>query len=196
MSTNPDSNGSRDRERGAPRSGKNRRDSYCLPNGKMDCAEIRDLLFDYMARELGRARSDLVRGHLLKCERCKAAAAEIRSAVALLKQGGDYEPEIPRVLTPDRRAKVLWTFAHPVLDWMFRHHVLVSVIATVIALIVIGFTVRKVQIWRLQRLEVGPTVIIDGRGLDDRVREKLRELEATEVTNRPPGGELPVVSDQ
>jgi len=184
MSTNPNNNGGREKDRQIPRPGKSRRDSYVFPNGRMDCAEIRDLLFDYMARELGKARSDLVRTHLLKCDRCKAAVADIQSAVTLLKQGTEGEPRMPETLTPDRRAKVLWAFAHPVLDWVFRHHVLVSIIAMLAALVIIGFVVRGVRVWRVEKYEVGPTIIIDRNGLDERVLEKLRELEAPGRTNR------------
>lgn len=187
MSTNPDSNGDRTEERKVPRTGRNRHESYCLPNGKMECAEIRDLLFDYMARELGKARSELVRSHLLKCDHCKKAAAEIQTTLSMLKQGADEESEMPSVLTPDRRARILWTFAHPVLDWMFLHHVLVSITAMLISLVLIGFIVRRIQIWRLEKIEVGPTIMIDGHGLDERVLQKLREMERRGETNEPPG---------
>lgn len=98
-----------------------------LPDGarKIPCECVEEVLFSYMARELGPAQSMLVREHLRRCPSCRAKAADIRRTLEIL---GEHDPaaDAPGELSPKRRRRVMWTRAHPVLDFIFVHHALAS----------------------------------------------------------------------
>ena len=61
----------------------------------MPCGDIQALLYDYMNRELGGARSDLVREHLRHCPNCQKVAADIRRTTELLQAASRAESAIP-----------------------------------------------------------------------------------------------------
>lgn len=111
----------------------------------LKCDNIQALLFDYMARELGPAQSDLVREHLRKCPACQAAAAEMETTLALLKTA-DARAAAPAHLSADRRKHLMWAVTHPILDWMARHHVLTSTVATVLVLFLAWLALRRLQV--------------------------------------------------
>jgi len=126
----------------------------------MHCEEIQDLLFDYMSRELGESRSAFVREHLRKCPDCQAAAREIKDTVDLLHAASADQAGLPERLSEDRRHRILWAVMHPILDWIYSHHILVSLVMTIMAALV-GFCVlRKVHLWTVDMPTPGPTVII------------------------------------
>lgn len=112
------------------------------------CKDIQDLLFDYMSHELGGARSVLIREHLRKCEECTRQAAEIQSTLDLLNKASREESDIPARLTDERRKKLYWWYSHPFMRWIEKHHIIVSVIATLLALAVIGTVMLKVKLWQ------------------------------------------------
>lgn len=104
------------------------------------CTEIQDVLLDYMNRELGAARSELVRGHLRKCAECQAAAAAMQRTLAVLQRASRAERDRPpEALTEKRRRRMRWAAVHPVLNWVVRRHVLVSILAAALALIAAAF---------------------------------------------------------
>ena len=109
-----------------------------LPPGAMrvPCERIDEVLFSYMARELGPEQSLLVREHLRRCPKCRAQALEIRRTIDIL-ESRDPAAAAPDALSPRRRRRVFWTFAHPLLDFIFVHHALASlaVTAAVIAIV-------------------------------------------------------------
>jgi hypothetical protein len=102
------------------------------------CAEYQPLLFDFLSGELGAARADRVRDHLRTCKDCQAEAAGIRGTLDLLKSASQAEPQAPEHLSKRHRARIFWSIAHPVLNWVTVHHTLVSII-TGIALLVAVF---------------------------------------------------------
>jgi predicted anti-sigma-YlaC factor YlaD len=106
----------------------------------MKCDEIRDLLFDYLCRELGQARSALVREHLRKCSDCQAAAAEIQATLDVLGKARSATG-MPDHLSPRHRARIIRASMHPVLDWVERH-VLVSIITALIAIVCLAVIAR------------------------------------------------------
>jgi predicted anti-sigma-YlaC factor YlaD len=110
----------------------------------MKCDEIRDLLFDYMCRELGQARSALVREHLRKCSDCQAASAEIQSTLDVLGKTRS-ETGMPAHLSPRHRARIMRASMHPALDWI-ENNVVVSLI---VAVIVIACAVTLMRIFKL-----------------------------------------------
>jgi predicted anti-sigma-YlaC factor YlaD len=113
----------------------------------MKCEDIQSALFDYLTRELGPARSDLVREHLRKCEKCQAAAAEIRATMDWLKLVSTQEPPIPVRLSEARRARIARALTHPVLDWIYTHHIVVSVVAAILAIVAGAILLYKTQLW-------------------------------------------------
>jgi anti-sigma factor RsiW len=100
----------------------------------MKCEEIEDLLLDYLTHELGTARAAVVREHLKKCENCRRTAVEIRATVRLLQDAAKADAGVADRLSQVRRTRLIRAFMHPILDWIFRHHLAVSIaVAIVIA---------------------------------------------------------------
>jgi len=128
----------------------------------MNCEEIQSVLFDYMTHELGVAPSDLVRVHLQKCPTCQAQAVRIQHTLNLLQEASRSESRVPTRLSDDRRARMSYAFMHPVLDWIYLHHVLVSVVVTTVALLLLFGVFRKVRAWRTEKLDPGVEIIIGG----------------------------------
>ena len=131
----------------------------------MKCEEIQQLLFDYMTRELGEGRSDIVREHIRKCEQCRKAAAEIQSVLDALRAAAKTEKGIPDHLTEDRRALILRAFSHPIIHWIERHHVIVSILAAITIIIASFIILRQIIIYK-GRTEPGITVTI-GTGANE-----------------------------
>ena len=127
---------------------------------RLNCADIRDLLFDYMSRELGESRSDLIREHLRKCPDCQARAAEIQETVDFLHRASRDEAAVPLHLTRERRAHIVWAYLHPVRDWIFHHHRLISILLTILILAITLCILRKTRFLRNDPPKPGPTVII------------------------------------
>ena len=100
-----------------------------------DCDEIRSLLFEYLNRELGPGRSDLVREHLRKCKECQAEAAGIQGTFDLLKKASQAKTDVPDHLSEDHRRRIKWSIMHPVLAWISAHHMVVSALAAVVLVV-------------------------------------------------------------
>jgi len=144
MSTEPKQGGDGTQERDAP----------------VTCADIQSVLFDYMTRELGAGRSDLVREHLRRCSDCQAAAAEVRATLDLLHQASDGEGGIPSRLSDERRRRLIWAFTHPLMHWIERHHVIVSIVVAIIVLGVVLGVLRRTPIWPVEDIPKGIPVTI------------------------------------
>lgn len=126
------------------------------------CESIQGVLFDYLSRELGSARSEWVREHLRKCPDCKKAAADMQSAVDLLRKASREERGMATALSDDRRKRLRRALLHPVLDWMDRHHILASVCAALAALAVLLLLLRHVREAGDRPPEAGPTIFYGG----------------------------------
>jgi anti-sigma factor RsiW len=111
---------------------------------RLGCDDIRGVLMDYLSRELGEARSNVVREHLRGCEKCRQEAAEIQATLDELKRASHL---VVPALSEDRRARILWAITHPVQDWIHRHHVLVS---AVVSAVVIGCLLFWLLTWKIQ----------------------------------------------
>jgi anti-sigma factor RsiW len=101
------------------------------------CADFQPLLFDFLSGELGAARADRVREHLRTCKDCQAEAAGIRGTLDLLKSASRVEPQVPAHLSNRHRARIFWSIAHPVLNWVTVHHLLVSILTGIALLIAV-----------------------------------------------------------
>jgi hypothetical protein len=126
------------------------------------CAEVQELLFEYMARELGESRSAFVREHVRQCSDCQVIAAEIRATLDALHAGSDTS-YMPDRLSESRHRRVMWAFMHPILDWIYRHHVGVSWAMVVIVLLGTAITLLVNPFDRDEDIIVTPTVTIATR---------------------------------
>ena len=112
---------------------------------QMKCEDIQTVLFEYMSRELGEGRSDLIRTHLQKCPNCREEAAEIRKTMELLrtmeKQG------LPACLSDDHRKRIIKAITHPILHWLTTHHILTSIIMAIIAITIVSCVLYRIKIW-------------------------------------------------
>ena len=114
-------------------------DAAPLPPGAtaVPCARIGEVLFAYMARELGPAQSLLVREHLRRCPSCRGQALAYRRTLDLLRER-DPAADAPRELSPRRWKRVLWTLSHPVLDFVFVHHRAASLAVAILAVLLVA----------------------------------------------------------
>lgn len=129
----------------------------------MECKDIQEVLFAYMTRELGEARSELVREHLRKCPECQRAAGENQATLEELRKAAISDTGLPERLSEKRRARVLWAFMHPALDWIYVHHIMVSALTALLVLAAALVFLVKMRIWE-EPPEAGPTVIIGKTG--------------------------------
>ncbi len=139
----------------------------------LTCEDIQSLLMDYMTRELGEARSVVVREHIRKCDACRREAAEMQSTFDLLRQVSNEEAALPDHLNEDHRRRLLRAVMHPVLDWMARHHRLVSALVTLLVLLLVFIVLRapkkvedhgpSIPIWKYFRSGDLPALVDDAR---------------------------------
>jgi hypothetical protein len=133
----------------------------------LKCGDIREVLFEYMSRELGDARSELVREHLRRCADCQREAAEIQETLDLLHADSERRTEAAGVLSRERRRRLFRAYMHPLLDWIYEHHILVSI---AVALVVISLCFCRLlktgRLWSFVPSETGIPVTI-GKGEPD-----------------------------
>ncbi len=128
------------------------------------CADIQELLFDFVSHELEPSRADLVRRHLGRCPACRAQAAELRETVMALRAAAATDSAIPQHVSPDRRERLVWSVMHPVRDWLRTHHVLVSLLVAVILLVALWAILRRVDAIPEEEPLVNPHEVIIGAG--------------------------------
>jgi predicted anti-sigma-YlaC factor YlaD len=109
----------------------------------MKCEDMQELFLEFGARELGGARSDMVRDHLEKCETCQEAYKEVQETLAFLRKTSIPDQELPNKLSTDHQARLSRALMHPVREWIFTHHTLVSIIITIVAVVLTAVYVRK-----------------------------------------------------
>lgn len=121
------------------------------PAKAMACEEIQALLYDYLTHEIGRARGELIREHIRKCDGCRAAAADVQATLRLLQGASAQERREPLSLSIDRRKRIWRAFMHPVLDRMYRHHIFVSILIAILALLIGLLAITRVSIiWKVR----------------------------------------------
>lgn len=107
------------------------------------CADIQELLFDFVSHELEASRADIVRRHLARCPECRRQAAELRETIAALR-AATADAEAPAHVSAERREQFAWSIMHPFRDWLRRHHLLVSLVLAAILVAVIWLILRRV----------------------------------------------------
>jgi anti-sigma factor RsiW len=136
------------------------------PEPRLPCAEIRALLFAYMTRELGAARSELVRVHVRKCAACRAAAAEMQAALDCLRAASP-PPQAARLQLSDaRRRRVRRACMHPLLARIERHHVLVSILLAALVVAAVFLAVRYRRAWNYRVPRGIPVRVLPGPPAD------------------------------
>ncbi len=128
----------------------------------MNCEDIQALLFDYMARELGDPRSTLIREHIRKCPACQQEAAAIQKTLALLEGDSHENSGRSSQLSENRRRRLRRAVMYPLLDWVYRRHVFVSVLVALALIGIVLMTLARIRHEPNIPAERGPTVKIDG----------------------------------
>jgi predicted anti-sigma-YlaC factor YlaD len=113
------------------------------PALRLQCAEIENVLFDYMSHEMGEARALLVREHLRHCPGCRVTAAGMQETVEALRKASREIPQEAEHLSDERRSRVKWALLHPVLEWMVHHHAVVSILIAVAVLLGLVYSLRR-----------------------------------------------------
>ncbi|MBL7115736.1 MAG: zf-HC2 domain-containing protein [Kiritimatiellae bacterium] len=149
-------------------------------DNRLKCEDIQSVLFSYMSRELGSARSDLVREHLRKCPDCRELAADIQSTIDLFLKARAEEEGVSMTLSDDHRKRMLKALTHPILHWITENHILVSIVATVIVLVGLALVLCTMKV-RNDRPEPGPTFKYKGADVGW-IRADIDEME-TEGNN-------------
>jgi len=140
----------------------------------MKCDEIQAVLLDYMTRELGGARAGLVREHLRKCESCRRTAADMQATLDLLRHAGGADAGVPDHLSDARRARLRLAFMHPILDWVYRHHIAVSIAVALAAVALLVGRACRMEVW--EAMQSGVTVTVDNGPPPGKATNRLPRL--------------------
>lgn len=125
----------------------------------MKCEDLQNLLTDYMNRELGEARSNLVREHLRICKQCRVKASEIQRAISILQKVAQSQTDIPKKLSESHRARIAKAALHPLREWFYVHYVII-VIFVIIVLIGMAIVFAKVIQQKSREVPVEPSIPI------------------------------------
>ena len=124
---------------------------------KMKCSDIHTHLFSYITHDTGQSRTELIKNHLADCINCQAEAKQIKEALDFLN--GTYETKnIPTQLSDKHRALIARSFMHPILDFIYRHHIIISIITALITIAITLCVLRQVKVWHSEKLESGISV--------------------------------------
>jgi predicted anti-sigma-YlaC factor YlaD len=111
-----------------------------VKNGHSICREVQGVLYDYMTRELGSARSEVVREHVRRCEVCRAELAGLQKTLDVLSLA--RKAPVPSRLSEHHRRRISRAVSHPVLDWICNHNVIVALSATLLAILLAAILMR------------------------------------------------------
>ena len=94
------------------------------------------------------------------CPTCPIVAAEIQAVLDALNSN-TAEAEVPDQLSDDRRRRLAWAIMHPILDWVYRHHVVVSFVMVVV---VLASVFCALQFFRHERETIDMTLPVNIQG--------------------------------
>ena len=117
------------------------------------CEEILQQLPAYMLRELGDKQSVLVHEHLRACEGCRKDAGQFEKMQKLLRDQQHAIGGGGAVLSEQRMKRIRFTAMHPVFDWIYYRHRMVSGACAVLLLLIVLFLLRNVALFREPVLE-------------------------------------------
>ncbi len=156
-----------------------------IGGARLKCDSIQHLLFAYMSHELGDVQSRAVREHLRQCGACREQASDIKTLLTAMQAASAAKMHAPLRLSADRRKRILRAVFHPIMDWIYCHHRLVSIGMAGTTIIVVFLLLRQAAIFREQQLEEGipiwrmfrsgrlPELVEDVRRRHERHREDL-----------------------
>jgi len=128
----------------------------------LPCEEIQALLLDYMQHDLGEGRADLVREHIRRCPTCHERMVELSRTLGILHDAPFAHGALPEHLTERHHSRLVRALMHPVLDWVYMHHILVSALVAALVIATIFFGLRRYRVWKAQ-IETGIPVVIGER---------------------------------
>ena len=114
---------------------------------KLNCAQVRDALFDYLSGGLGIPAIRMIEEHIAHCEQCSAELEATREALRVLR-ANDPAAGAPRALSERSRRRVMWYWTHPAFAWCIRYHHWISLTA---ALVVLFFVCRWLYFYTVGR---------------------------------------------
>jgi hypothetical protein len=165
--------------------------------GIISCEEIQEQLPAYMLRELGEKQSRLMHEHIRLCENCKREAAQFEKMAGVLQKPKDM-PNEP-VLSEKHMARLRFSAMHPIFDWIYYQHRMVSAVCTCILLILIMVLLRNcalfkepdfsgsIPIWRMFRSGDLPRLVEEAA----RAKKEAEQAKQDENLTPPPLEESP-----
>lgn len=126
---------------------------------QLPCEDIQALMLEYMHRDLGEGRADLIREHARRCPTCHERMVELHQTFGILHDAPFTHGAMPEHLSARRHSRLVRALMHPMLDWVYVHHILVSALVAAMVLASIIFGLRRYRIWR-QTTDPGIPVVI------------------------------------
>lgn len=138
------------------------------PFSELSCAEVDELLADYVDQSLGDRAASAVKAHLINCAECRELAQDAASAVSFMDRASviDASPElINRVLfqvSSDPHSvvvkhsflgRILGKWFHPRLGLAFQPRFAMSMAALVLSM---GMASRLEGTWKIQASDLTP----------------------------------------
>ena len=137
---------------------------------RVDCGQIRELLFAYLTHELGDAQSLLVREHLRHCPDCATEAREMQETVDLIKQN-DPAASVATRFAPKRRKRLIWLMEHPFIAKCIKHNRITSLVVMIVVLAILFAILWSLRIYREEVTALPPVRLELPKG-----EEKLKDL--------------------
>ena len=100
-----------------------------------------------------------VANYVLDCSNCQAEAKQIKEALDFLNSTHTSE-NMPTRLSSKRRKLIARSFMHPILDFIYRHHIIISIITAIITIAATLCILRQVKVWHNEKLKPGISVSI------------------------------------
>lgn len=125
----------------------------------MKCTDIQPHLFAYITHDAGQERTSIINKHLKHCNTCQTEAKQISDAINFLNSTHKIE-NIPTQLSEKRKKLIIRSFMHPIIDFIYRHHITMSIIAAIITIAITLCILRQVKVWHSEQLDTGVPVSI------------------------------------
>ncbi len=125
----------------------------------LPCEEIQALMLDYMQHDLGEGRSDLVREHIRCCPACRKRMVEFQGTLGFLHDAPFTQGAVLDHLSERHHRRLVRAIMHPVLDWVYVHHILVSALIAAVVIASVFFGLRRYKVWQ-ETIAPGIPVVI------------------------------------
>ena len=125
----------------------------------LPCEAIQALMLEYMQRGLGEGRSDVIREHTRRCETCRERMSDLQNTLGLLDAAFPHGSP-PDHLSDRHRARLARALMHPMLDWVYVHHILVSALVATLVIAGVVAGLRRYKVWKEGITDPGISVTI------------------------------------